>query len=758
MSTLMLFEDELESVTGKVSRVTYRNDESGWTVLRVTLKDGSSTTVVGVMPELFAGEEVEFKGAWVKHEKYGLQFKAETVESRSSQGPMDKETLIAYLGSGILPGVKEAMASRVVNHFGEDVLEVLDHTPERLVEVSGISQEKAEKIVEAWAEQRASRDALLFLCGLGVSARMARRIYAIYKAATVGKIKENPYRLAEDIDGIGFQKADAIARRMGIPADSPFRYEAGVIQALKDGRGKGHVYLPIPELVKAAMEDVLHTDDAIAVKAAIDRLAEPDRQQVFTPDAEDDPVYLPGMYRAETQCAALLLRMLDEPLSTLNPTNPEDRIDWPAIVDETQEGAEVQLTDQQREAVLMALAHKVSVITGGPGTGKSFTMKGVIDALVRAERDFALAAPTGRAAKRLGEATGRGASTIHRLLEYKPMGDGEVGRFNRTQDNPLDVDMVIIDEASMIDLALFRDLLEAVRPTTHLLLVGDVDQLPSVGAGDVLRDLIRSGRFPVARLGVIFRQGRESAIVANAHRVNGGHMPKLDNSAPDFRYVPAEDADTAAALVLDLVTKRLPQEMGVDPVRDVQVLVPMKKGAAGTSALNMRLQRALNPPGWDRPEYATKFYTFRVGDKVMQQSNNYELEVWNGDIGYVVRVNHQDKVLVVNIDGREIEYPFDDLNQLTLAYACTVHKSQGSEYQIVVLPVLTQHWIMLQKNLLYTGLTRAKQTVILVGSYQAIARCVKNDTPTRRYTALVQRLTSTPVTTEFSVPPVAAEM
>ncbi len=738
-----------ETLKGTVERITFYNEETGYTVLRLRPeqlrlggpRDGL-VTVVGTLPELQPGESVAFSGQWVTDPRYGRQFRAESVKQTL---PATVEGLRRYLGSGLIKGIGPKTAEKIVGYFGLETLDMLDRYPDRLLEVPDIGPKRTAMIKRAWQEQQAVKEVMLFLQGHHVSTALAIKIKKAYGDEAIDRVRENPYRLARDIWGIGFLTADKIARDLGLPEDSPHRMAAGVIYALNEATNDGHVFLPRHELVEKAVE-LLRVDDVGGVEGAIDRLhasgevmIEPVPGAVRESQAqtaEREAVYLPSMYHSEVGSARQLRQMLDHPGSRLADMR---QARWGPLLAALSGESQVELTAQQQDAVRQALTSKVSILTGGPGTGKTTTLRTVIAALRRTGHRFLLCSPTGRAAKRLSEATDQPAQTIHRLLGFSP-GEG----FTYHEDNPLDADMIIVDEASMIDLALFYSLLRAIAPETHLLLVGDVDQLPSVGAGDVLRDLIRSGVVPVTRLEVIFRQapnrlGGSSLIIANAHRINRGQQPDTRNAGDDFFFFSAEEPEAAAELVVDIVQNRLPGRFGYHPVDDIQVLVPMYRGPAGVDALNQALQAALNPPG--RPaERRIMGRLFRVGDKVMQTRNNYEKEVYNGDIGRVQSFDFEEQSMTVVIDGRRVTYDWSEGDELVHAYAISVHKSQGSEYPAVVMPVLTQHYMMLQRNLLYTAVTRARQLVVLVGTRKAVAIAVKNDRVAQRYSALDWRL------------------
>lgn len=734
---------EMERLEGSVERITYYDEETGYSVLRLAVPGRSDlVTVVGHLPEIQPGERLRLEGAWTHHPRYGRQFKAERCEQVL---PATVEGIRRYLGSGLIRGVGPVTAARIVDRFGVETLRILDEEPERLREVPGVGPKRAAAIARAWEEQKAIREVMLFLQSHGVTTGLAVKIYKTYGDNALQVVREDPYRLARDIWGVGFKTADKIARNLGLPLDAPSRIQAGVAYALSQMADEGHVYVPEEDLVEEAAR-LLEVDPDL-VRPAIEALDAEEvvrRERLVYPlpgktragdtspaVREEQAVYLAPFYIGEVGVAERLRALVESPATRLGRFRS---VNWGALLDQITRDAEVRLSEEQREAVRTALTHKVTVLTGGPGTGKTVTVRTIINALETMGGRYALCAPTGRAAKRLAEATGRPAKTVHRLLEYSPQ-EG----FRRNGENPLPADLLIVDEASMLDLLLFHHLLKATDPATHLLLVGDVDQLPSVGAGDVLRDVIRSGVARVIRLTHIFRQAAQSGIVVNAHRVNRGQMPVL-NQYDDFYFFSKEDPEEAADLLVDIVVHRIPRKFGLDPVEEVQVIAPMYRGACGVSSLNSRLQEALNPPGRNRPERRLGGRTLRVGDKVMQIRNNYDKEVYNGDIGRVVAIDGIEQTLTVRIDGRPVVYDWAEADELVHAFAISVHKSQGSEYPAVVMPVLTQHYLMLQRNLLYTAITRAKRLVVLVGTRRAIRIAVRNDRVRRRHSGLEARL------------------
>lgn len=726
-----------EVLKGAIERITYFNEETNWCVLRLRpeharLGDGL-VTVVGSMPELQPGESVRLEGEWTTHPRHGRQFRAETVVQIR---PASVEAISRYLGSGLIKGVGPVTAKRIVEYFGLRTLEILDESPERLTEVPGVGQHRAALIAQAWVEQQQIKEVMLFLQGHNISTSLAVKIYKQYGDESISIVSRDPYRLARDIFGIGFRTADKIAQDLGLPPDAPGRIAAGVIYSLHEATNSGHVYVPrdtlvedtaamlevAPELVEASVQRLLQTGELMAESVPVDL------ERV-------EAIYLPSMFHSEKGASARLKLMADTPQSRLADLLT---LDLDALIANVSARKGVTLNHQQREAVRLALTNKVSVLTGGPGTGKTTALHAVIAVLERTNHRFMLASPTGRAAKRLSEATGHPARTIHRMLGFTP---SEM-KFLHDEHNPLDADLIVVDEASMLDLVLFYNLLKAIKPDSHLLLVGDVDQLPSVGAGDVLRDVIRSGVGPVTQLDVIFRQSGTSQIIRNAHRINRGELPDMSNQSDDFFVFSEEDPEAAAALLVDIVQNRIPSRFGLDPVADIQVLAPMYRGPVGVSALNDVLQATLNPSSARLAERRLAGRLFRVGDKVIQTRNNYEKDVFNGDIGRVHSFDMTNHVIVVAVEDRFVKYDWSEADELTHAYCISVHRSQGSEYPCVVMPVVTQHYMMLQRNLLYTAVTRARQLVVLVGTRKAVAIAVRNDQVARRWSALAWRIRS----------------
>ncbi len=720
------------TLEGILERVTYVNEENAWSVVRLAVPGKKDlVTVVGNLLGVQPGENLRLRGSWTQDRKYGEQFKADgyvTVQPATLVG------IEKYLGSGMVRGLGKVMAKRIVAHFGLSTLEVIEQGPERLREVEGIGPVRSERVAKAWVEQKQIKDVMIFLQSHGVSTTFAIKIYKHYQDRSIAVVKENPYRLAIDIFGIGFKTADKIAGQLGISPSSPERAQAGVLHVLGELSNEGHVFYPRPKLIEAAAA-LLEIDPAI-IEQAVNALAEAGLVVVTPildgPGQGPDGValYLSSLHRAESGAAELGRGLLRSPTRPVT-IDIEKAITW------FEERQKISLAPEQREAVRRAITSKVLVITGGPGTGKTTLVNGIIQILEKKGRRILLGAPTGRAAKRMTETTGREAKTLHRLLEFDPKTVG----FLRDRQRPLEADLVIVDEASMIDTVLAYNLLKAVPPSCQLVLVGDVDQLPSVGPGSVLKDVISSGAVEVVRLQHIFRQAEASLIVVNAHRVNHGEMPRLPppGAEADFFFIEKQEPEDVLKAVKLVVKERIPGKFGLDPVNDVQVLTPMHRGLLGAASLNAELQALLNPQG---ASIVHGSRLFRAGDKVMQIRNNYDLEVFNGDIGRIEAIDEEDRTVAVQFDGRSVTFERADLDELVLAYACSIHKSQGSEYPCVVLPIHTQHYVMLQRNLLYTGITRARKLVVLVGTKRALAIAVKNDKTEARFTQLATQLGS----------------
>ncbi|MEV4329488.1 ATP-dependent RecD-like DNA helicase [Streptomyces sp. NPDC049597] len=735
----------LAVLEGVLERITYANEENGYTVARVDTGRGAGEllTVVGSLLGAQVGESLRMEGRWGSHPQYGKQF---TVENYTTVLPATVQGIRRYLGSGLIKGIGPRIAERIVDHFGVDTLDVIEQEPKRLIEVPGLGPKRTKLIGAAWEEQKAIKEVMVFLQGVGVSTSIAVRIYKKYEDASISVVKNQPYRLAADVWGIGFLTADKIAQAVGIPHDSPERVKAGLQYALSQSTDQGHCFLPEEQLIADAVK-LLQVDTGLVIECLAELAADEEgvvREQVPGPDGGEPvtAVYLVPFHRAEVSLAGQLRRLLRA---------DEDRmpafrdVDWDKALAWLAQRTGAALAPEQEAAVKLALTSRVAVLTGGPGCGKSFTVRSIVE-LARAKKaKVMLAAPTGRAAKRLAELTGAEASTVHRLLELKPGGDAAYDR-----DRPLDADLVVVDEASMLDLLLANKLIKAVAMGAHLLLVGDVDQLPSVGAGEVLRDLLADGGpVPSVRLTRIFRQAQQSGVVTNAHRINSGMQPVTSGMTDFFLFV-AEETEDAGRLTVDVAARRIPAKFGLDPRRDVQVLAPMHRGPAGAGTLNGLLQQAITPARPDLPEKRFGGRVFRVGDKVTQIRNNYEKGrngVFNGTVGVVTSLNADDQRLTVLTDeDEEVPYDFDELDELAHAYAVTIHRSQGSEYPAVVIPVTTGAWMMLQRNLLYTAVTRAKKLVVLVGSRKAIGQAVRTVSAGRRFTALDHRLAGGPPT------------
>jgi exodeoxyribonuclease V alpha subunit len=729
------------TISGIIDRITYTNPDNGYTIARFKPdKQYDQITIVGALAEVHPGARLKLEGRWKTHPKYGEQFE---LTRYVEELPATVEGIKRYLGSGLIKGIGPRTARRITETFGPYTLEVIENDIQRLNEVYGIAGKTVAKIAAAWEAQKQIKEIMLFLQSHQVSTNLAVKIYKNYGDSAIEVVKNTPYQLARDIFGIGFLTADKIARNIGIEADAPQRVAAGIEFTLNQLADQGHVYAPREHLVQAAVDILAVQPEQVTAQLAAlvaeDRLKlEPLPLHSPLTASENPPpaeaVYLNPFYFAEVGVVNRLKQLQAAGPSRLHSFQA---LDWPqAFAWLAQQSGGIDLAEKQRQAVQMGLSHKISILTGGPGTGKTSTVKAILHLLHRAGKQALLAAPTGRAAKRLAESTGQEAKTIHRLLEVSP---SEGFKFQRNLDNPLECDVLILDECSMIDLMLMNSVLKAVHPASHLLLVGDADQLPSVGAGNVLRDLIASEAVPVTRLDVIFRQAADSSIITNAHRINRGEMPQFPSNKQDFYFFGKEDPAEAAELLVDVVARRIPDKFGL-PLSDIQVLSPMHRGVVGARSLNEKLQATLNPLKYNAPEYRSGSRVFREGDRVLQLRNNYDKEVFNGDVGAITTIDLEEGEITVDFEGRAVMYEFSDLDELTLAYAMSVHKSQGSEYPVVVLPMLTQHYMLLQRNLLYTAITRAKKMVVIVGTRKAIAMAVKNNTIAGRWSLLTARL------------------
>lgn len=713
---------------GSVERINFVNGENGYTVAKLQPVSGDSITIVGLLPHLYVGEQLRLKGSWVRHKEYGKQFQ---VEERESEIPQTVQGIERFLASGLIKGVGAATAKKLVSHFALDTLEVIENHPEKLAEIPGISSTKAERISENLKVHQEIQQIMVFLQGIGLGPGYALKIYKAYQQDAVAAVTENPYRLADQIIGIGFKTADHIARNLGIAADSPYRVRAGLRFLLNEYSGQGHVFVLEQDLLQVAVNELNAPLPGIA--AELEELVI--TKEVFR-DALDEQsiIYLAPYYYSEV---GVVTRLKNLAVSQLKPLT----IDVEQALERFSAENQIVLAEKQRQAVLAALQNGVMVITGGPGTGKTTIIKAILYLFRQVRLRALLAAPTGRAAKRLAETTGESAQTIHRCLGFG--GESSEGRFHHGVEDPLAAEVIIIDEFSMVDLMLFYHLLKAVAGGTRLIMVGDMDQLPSVGPGSVLRDLIASTQISAVRLDVIFRQAQTSLIIENAHRINRGEFP-LFSKGKDFFFIPEEQPEQLVKILPDLVKRRIPGYLSCDPVEEIQVLAPMRRTMTGVENLNRLLQEALNPAETDKGQLQVGNTFYRMGDKVMQIRNNYQKSVFNGDIGRIRAIDPEDRRMVIGfqeVEGeRLVEYEEEEWEQLVLSYAISVHKSQGNEYPVVVMPITTQHFLMLQRNLLYTAVTRAKKMVVLIGTKKAIAIAVRNNRIQARNSLLSQRL------------------
>lgn len=715
-----------ESLAGVVERVVFHNPESGFAVLRVEVERRQEpVTVVGVVPRIVEGEEIEATGGWVNERGRGLQFKASSLRTKP---PHTLEGIEKYLASGLVKGIGAHYARKIVQAFGDRTLQVIDESPSFLKEVKGIGPKRIQLIRESWQEQKAVRDILVFLQSNGVGTARAARIYKTYGNQAVEIVRANPYRLASDVWGFGFESADALARRLGIPADSPERARAALCWVLQQLCDEGHVGCPEADVV-ARTEHLTKIPVGILEQAVAKELAEGELVRESFAAQSASWLYLKPLFLAEVGVARAILQLK-------NGRHPLHGLNVETAVQSVEQRMKIVLAEGQRQALRLAATSKLLVVTGGPGVGKTTLVRGLLDLFAARGLRCALGAPTGRAAKRLGETTGREAKTLHRLLEFDP----KFGGFRRDRERPLDCDLLIVDELSMVDIVLMHQLLRAVPASACVVLVGDIDQLPSVGPGLVLADIIASGVMPVARLTEVFRQAGQSWIVRAAHQINQGRLP--DSAPPqtgDFYFIEANDPAVIVERLLTMVRARIPQRFHLDPLRDIQVLTPMNRGELGTQTLNARLQEALNPPRGQQ-EIQRFGRVFRVGDKVLQTRNNYDKEVFNGDVGLVHAIDEDEQSITVVYEKRPVNYDFNELDELILAYALSIHRAQGSEYPAVLIPLHTQHYVLLQRNLLYTGVTRGKKLVALCGSRKALELAVSRQDTAARSSALQWRL------------------
>ncbi|MCI8429460.1 MAG: ATP-dependent RecD-like DNA helicase [Lachnospiraceae bacterium] len=706
----------MEHLRCVVERITYQNTENGYTVLKCAAKNYNDlVTVVGTMPDIHVGSVLLLEGVWKVDARYGRQFAMEKFEETL---PATVYGIEKYLGSGLIKGVGPKFARRIVQEFGKDTLDVIEENPDALIRVEGIGKVRVERIKKSWQEQREIKNIMVFLQSHGVSTAHATKIFKAYGSGSIQVVQENPYRLADDIWGIGFRTADTIAEKLGIEKGRFIRLRSGILYTLNKLSESGHCYALREQLIETA-EKLLEVEQP-ELQITLDEM-------LRTSDVirDEEAIYLPPFYFSETGCARRLLKLLS--------AERQVRIDADAVIRQIQSRSAVPYDEIQLKAIRTAVSSKVMILTGGPGTGKTTTTMGILQAYRMAGCRILLAAPTGRAAKRMSEATGMESKTIHRLLEYKPP-EG----YQKKEENPLEGDVLILDECSMIDVMLMYNLLKALPEHMTLILVGDTDQLPSVGAGNVLKDLIASGRIPVVRLTRIFRQAQGSRIIMNAHRINRGEAIDLRGGKDaDFFFAGKETNEEVVDTLVKYCTRNLPSYYHVDALRDIQVLTPMQRGICGAANLNRVLQDAMNPCGIFLNRGGIQY---RLRDKVMQIRNDYDKEVFNGDIGTVFRVDMEERELTVNFDGREVLYDVSELDELSLAYATTIHKAQGSEYPIVVMPFTMSHYVMLQRNLLYTGVTRAKKILVLIGEKKAVWYAVKNETTSERNTKLAERL------------------
>ena len=715
-----------DALSGQVERVTFHNEENGFCVLKVKVQGRKDPlSVLGSLPSVAAGEWVTAQGSWERDRDHGMQLRARTMKT---QPPTSLEGIEKYLGSGMIKGIGPVYATKLVGKFGENVFDIIENQSKRLEEVDGIGRERRQRIKDAWAEQKVVRDIMLFLHAHGLGTNRAVRIYKNYGSEAIELIRADPYRLARDIHGIGFHSADSVAEKLGLEADSLLRARAALEHLLDQATGEGHCALPRRELLEEATR-LLEVDESVVAEAFERHLK--DEAVLSEKIGGEELIFLPNLRDAEERIARQLRRLAEA-------REPEPPIDVEKAIPWVEEKTGRKLSPSQHQALRTALRSRIVVITGGPGVGKTTLLQSLLKILTAKKLRCHLGAPTGRAAQRLAEATGLEASTLHRLLEFHPAKGG----FQRNAANPLEGDVVVVDEVSMVDVPLMSRLLDALPRKARLILVGDADQLPSVGPGLVLGDIISSGMVPVVHLREIFRQSGESRIISGAHSINRGEMPEILETTKDsdFIFIEREDPEECAATLVSMIRDRLPNHLSLDAVEGIQVLSPMHRGSLGIRELNIRLQEALNPRSEYRDEYQAFGNLFRMGDKVIQTSNNYDKEVFNGDIGRIRSISKEEKQLVIRFGKREVIYEFGEMDELELAYAITIHKSQGSEFPVVVIPLAMQQYLLLQRNLLYTGVTRGKRMVVLIGQKKALGMAVRNESTRHRYGGLLERL------------------
>ena len=715
-----------DALSGQVERVTFHNEETGFCVLKVKVQGRKDPlSVLGSLPSVAAGEWVTAQGSWERDRDHGMQLRARTMKT---QPPTSLEGIEKYLGSGMIKGIGPVYATKLVGKFGENVFDIIENQSKRLEEVDGIGRERRQRIKDAWAEQKVVRDIMLFLHAHGLGTNRAVRIYKNYGSEAIELIRADPYRLARDIHGIGFHSADSVAEKLGLEADSLLRARAALEHLLDQATGEGHCALPRRELLEEATR-LLEVDESVVAEAFERHLK--DEAVLSEKIGGEELIFLPNLRDAEERIARQLRRLAEA-------REPEPPIDVEKAIPWVEEKTGRKLSPSQHQALRTALRSRIVVITGGPGVGKTTLLQSLLKILTAKKLRCHLGAPTGRAAQRLAEATGLEASTLHRLLEFHPAKGG----FQRNAANPLEGDVVVVDEVSMVDVPLMSRLLDALPRKARLILVGDADQLPSVGPGLVLGDIISSGMVPVVHLREIFRQSGESRIISGAHSINRGEMPEILETTKDsdFIFIEREDPEECAATLVSMIRDRLPNHLSLDAVEGIQVLSPMHRGSLGIRELNIRLQEALNPRSEYRDEYQAFGNLFRMGDKVIQTSNNYDKEVFNGDIGRIRSISKEEKQLVIRFGKREVIYEFGEMDELELAYAITIHKSQGSEFPVVVIPLAMQQYLLLQRNLLYTGVTRGKRMVVLIGQKKALGMAVRNESTRHRYGGLLERL------------------